>query len=183
MVNVMKHRVKFILLLLLAFAGITGIHAQEKNDYNFGVNYTVSFDNEEHDRAYYGLAAKFQYHLADLVRLQSSLTYFFRKDYLGPVDFSVDIHPLIYLSESISLYPLAGTGFSIAEGPSFKTRDELDVIDVINEIDVTTQLFLNLGGGIDIRLGSNLMGNIEFKVKNVRRDSWFNTSIGLAYLF
>ncbi|MDR1339717.1 MAG: hypothetical protein LBK58_06675 [Prevotellaceae bacterium] len=179
----MKHRTKCFLLLLFAFAAVTGIRSQEKNDYAFGINYTASFDNEENSKAYYGLAAKFQYHLHDLVRLQSSLTYFFRKDYLGPVDFSVDIHPLIYLSESISLYPLAGTGFSIAEGPSFRVRDEIDVIDVINNVDITTQLFLNLGGGIDIRLSSNLMGNIEFKVKNVRRDSWFNTSIGLVYLF
>jgi hypothetical protein len=132
----------------------------------------VSFDNEKDSRAHYGLAAKFQYHLFDLVRLQSSLTYFFRRDYLGPVDLSIDIHPLIYFSESINLYPLAGTGFIIAEKPEIK-----------DESYATTQLFLNLGGGIDIRLGSNLVGNVEFKVKNIKRDSWFNTSIGLAWLF
>jgi outer membrane protein X len=165
---------KYLAVLLLAFAGVTGLRAQEKGDYTFGVNYVVSFDTDKFRGTNYGLSARAQYHILDIVRLQPSLTYFFRRDYLGPVDLSADAHALVHLSESFALYPLAGFGGMIGEAPDSKSRDGRRV---------TSEAFLNLGGGIDLQLGSNIAGTFEFKVKNAWRESWFHAAIGITYQF
>jgi hypothetical protein len=88
------------------------------------------------------------------------------------VDLSIDTHALIHLSEKIALYPLAGGGLMLSEIPEQEDKNT-----------VTAKVFLNLGGGIDFWLSSNLLGNVEFKVKNIHRESWFHASIGIAYLF
>jgi outer membrane protein X len=168
----MKYRTRYLAALLFTFAGIANMQSQEKGDYTFGVNYTVSFDNNSESYRNPGLSVKGQYYVLDLVRVQPSLTYFFRKDYIGPVDLSIDTHALIHLSEKIALYPLAGTGMMVSEVPEPDDKRS-----------VTAKLFLNLGGGIDFWLGSNVLGNVEFKVKSISRESWFNAAIGIAYLF
>ncbi|MDR1602441.1 MAG: hypothetical protein LBS42_08445 [Tannerella sp.] len=168
----MKYQVRCIAALLFTFAGIANMQSQEKGDYTFGVNYAVSFDSNSGSHSSSGMSVKGQYYFFDLVRVQPSLTYFFRKDYIGPVDLSLDTHALIHLSEKIALYPLAGTGIMVSE------IQELD-----DKRSVTARIFLNLGGGIDFWLGSNVLGNVEFKVKNIHRESWFNAAIGIAYLF
>jgi outer membrane protein X len=168
----MKYWVRSAGVLLFMLAGITGIRSQEKGDYMFGINYVASFDNNSEDYGHTGLSVKGQYYFLDLIRAQPSLTYFFRKDFIGPVDLSVDAHALIHLNERVALYPLAGGGLMVSEIPE---REDKNV--------VTVSAFVNLGGGIDCWLGSNLLGNVEFKVKNIYRETWFHAAIGIAYLF
>jgi outer membrane protein X len=173
MVNNRKHWIKCAAVCLLAFAGVAHSYAQERGDYALDFSYAACFDSEDDSRSLSGISARYRYYLFDLIRVQPSMSYFFRKDYLGLIDISMDVHAMLYLSERVALYPVAGSGVML---------DELPEVEEISP-PLTTTFFLNFGGGMDLQLGSNVIGNIELKVKNARGESWFNASIGIGYLF
>jgi outer membrane protein X len=94
-------------------------------------------------------------------------------------DLSLNAHYLFPVADAISIYPLAGLGVlgaksSVNVGVGGQSA---------NASDSTSDLGVNLGGGIDYKLKDNLILNAELKYKINGDWTRFIISVGLAYIF
>jgi len=123
-----------------------------------------------------GIGADFRYQFLDKVRGSAELTYFFPKDYVSMVDFSVNAHYLFPITGQITVYPLAGLGILQS------TVDYGDVFGVSASSSHSDVAF-NIGGGADYYFTDKLIFNAELKYKI--SDTWDRAllSLGVKYKF
>ena len=134
----------------------------------------------------FGIGAKVRYNVTDPIRIEGAFTGFVPitesvlivERTVNLWDLSFNVHYLFAVSEIITMYPLAGLSVlglsqnvSVA-GISANTSD--------------TELFLNLGGGMDIKLNYHLSINLEPRLILGARDNIGNSfmiSAGVMYRF
>ena len=156
---------------IVAIAAVTmsvAAVAQQKGDMAVGGNLVLGSGDSYSN---IGIGPKFQYNVTDPIRLEGSFTYFLKKDYVSMWDLSVNGHYLFPVTDVITLYPLAGLGILGTKlhgiGGSWSDSD----------------VCINLGGGIDIKLTDQLSLNGELKYKIVNNWNRLLLSAGIAYKF
>ncbi|MDR1203485.1 MAG: porin family protein [Tannerellaceae bacterium] len=177
-------KVAIMAIALVAMSVAAG--AQEKGDMAAGGNLVLgsgdSFTN-------FGIGAKFQYNVTNPLRLEGSLTYFLPKKEsvanlvetsLSMWDLSVNGHWLFPVAENVTLYPLAGLGIL---GTSSSAKLNMGDWGNYSGSGSSTELGLNLGGGIDLKLTDELIFNAELKYKTTSSWNRLLISAGLAYKF
>jgi hypothetical protein len=133
---------------------------QRKGDVAIGVNFLVGIGDE---LTRYGIGAKLQNNVMELVRMESSFSYFFKKEDISAWELGVDAHYLLPVGEAVTLYQLAGFGIQ---------RTTVHSLD--DKKSSSSQNF-NIGGGIDCHISDNVIFNVEVKYKT--SDVW-NLSLG-----
>jgi outer membrane protein X len=160
--------------------------AQEKGDMAAGGNLVLgsgdSFTN-------FGIGAKFQYNVTNPLRLEGSFTYFLPKKEgvtglaetsLSMWDLSVNGHWLFPVADKVTVYPLAGLGVL---GTSVSAKVDLGELGNFSGSGSDTEIGLNLGGGVDLKLTDELFLNAELKYKVASTWGRLLISAGLAYKF
>ena len=142
--------------------------AQSKGDMAAGGNLVLGTGDSYTN---FGIGAKFQYNVTDPIRLEGSFTYFLKKDYVSFWDISVNGHYLFPVADQITVYPLAGLGI-------FGTKVDIGIFSAS-----TSDVCVNLGGGIDFKLTDQLFLNAELKYKIVNNWNRLMLSAGVAYKF
>ncbi|GHT62438.1 hypothetical protein AGMMS50239_15750 [Bacteroidia bacterium] len=157
-----------IMLLVAAIVCVSNVSAQEKGMKAFGGGLTYLTDEGYSNT---GVNLKFQYNLTDPIRLEPSVTFFLPKDKVNSLDLSLNAHYLFSLNDDFMVYPLVGFGVMRSSSEGYSNSDML----------------LNLGAGIDYWITDNLIGNFEIKLKSANTESvgysWYNVSVGVAYVF
>jgi outer membrane protein X len=120
-----------------------------------------------------GLGLKFQYNITDNIRLEPSMNYFFKNEGINQFDVNANAHYLFPMSSNIRIYPLAGLTFARW---NFDSEFEMFSNDV-------TRLGVNLGGGAEMDITSNLLINCELKYQFVSDLDQAIFNIGIAYIF
>ena len=153
---------KRMAIAIIAVVMGMAVYAQEKGDIAVGGNLVFGSGNSFTN---VGFGPKFQYNIADPIRLEGSYTYFLKKNGWSMWDLSANVHYLFPITDEITIYPLAGVGILGAGGGS------------------DHEFGLNLGGGIDYKLTSKLFLNGELKYKF--GDNWDRLliSAGIGYRF
>lgn len=165
----MKKRI--ILTLMAAVIAVfttSSVYAQEKGEKAIGGGLSVATGD---DFTNVGIGAKFQWNPVDNIRLEPSFNYFFKKDLISVWDLSANVHYLFPVAEKVTLYPLVGLGI---QQWSADTGVGVDITD--------THFAFNIGGGVDIDLAENWVGNFEFKYK-VADANRAVFSLGVTYKF
>ena len=157
---------------IIAIAAVTmsvAVQAQQKGDMAVGGNLVIGVGDSYTN---VGLGPKFLFNVTDPIRLEGSFTYFLKKDYLSMWDLSVNGHYLFPVADQITVYPLAGLGV-------FGSKWDLGIYGNYSNSDVC----VNLGGGVDIKLTDQLFLNGELKYKIVNNWNRLLLSAGVAYKF
>ncbi|MDR0955452.1 MAG: porin family protein [Rikenellaceae bacterium] len=197
-----------IIAIALTMTAVT-TNAQQKGNMAVGANVALGMGN---NLTNFGLGAKLQYNVLDLLRLDGSFTYYLpKKDDSGMVktsmwDFSVNAHWLFPVTEKSTVYPLVGFGIlgtkvdmdmdgtgSSFGGINIGGIDIGGIMDMIGGMTnkmsgagtptSNTSFGVNLGGGMDFRISESLLLNLEAKYKIVSGGGRFIVSAGVAYLF
>lgn len=156
---------------VIAIALVTmsiAVNAQEKGDMAAGGNLVLGSGNSFTN---IGIGAKFQYNVTNPLRLEGSFTYFLTKNNHTMWDLNANAHWLFPVADKVMVYPLAGLGI-LHHG-----------VSILGYSVSSSDIALNLGGGIDYKLTDKLVLNAELKYKI--SDLWDRLllSAGLAYKF
>jgi len=168
---------RIILTLIVAVIAVfttSSVYAQEKGEMAIGGGLSVATGD---DITNFGIGAKFQWNPINNLRLEPSFNYFFKKESVSMWDLSANVHYLLPVSETVTVYPLAGLGIQNAKAHLGDYG-----LEGIGLNDSKTDFAFNIGAGVDIQLAENWIGNFEFKYKV----SDFNRavfSLGVAYKF
>ena len=183
-------------LIIVCFALLTmslfSANAQQKGDMALGAHLAIG---TQIDPSYFGIGAKFRYNITNPIRLEGSFTYFFpHKDeyYNGYIrgnvkttysmwDFSVSGHYLFSISDRVVLYPLAGLTI-LGEGTTVSAQSNNVSILGAEKSDSSTDLLINIGGGIDFKLNDQIILNAEPKIVWLGH-GYIGISIGAVYKF
>ena len=121
-----------------------------------------------------GIGFKYQYNITDNIRLEPSLNYFFEKNGVDQFDINANAHYLFPMASNIRVYPLAGLTFA---------RWDFGKIDGSKWFDKVSRLGVNVGGGAEMDITSNLMLNLELKYQFVSDFDQAIFNVGIAYMF
>jgi outer membrane protein X len=159
----MKKIVIFALILMASF----GSAMAQKQGLAIGgqVNYLT-------DSELTGLAFKLQYTLPHSFRLEGTAENYFKKDGLSMWGLNANIHYLIPLASVLTLYPIAGLGF---------TAWNTDYYDGNNGSDTTNKISVNLGAGLQLNLPNNFA--LDFETKYQIIDNYNQAVIGLGLMY
>jgi outer membrane protein X len=175
---------KAAILAIVATMGVAAF-AQEKGSMAIGGNLLIAGD----ETTLAGVGAKFQYNITNPIRLEGSFSYFFpKKDEmrimgisvetsLSMLDFNVNGHYLIPLTDRVTVYPLAGLGMV-----SMKMKGNA-LGGLVNETVSENNFGVNLGGGIDFKISDAIIFNVEAKYKLIQDGGIYFASAGLAFMF
>jgi len=122
-----------------------------------------------------GLGFKYQYNITAPLRIEPTMTFFFKKDLQSSWDIVANMHYVLPVANGFNLYPLAGIGMQ---------HLKVHTSDLLHEVgDVTDNSFLfNIGCGAEYWFTSNWAGVFEFKYKLAEAD-FANFVFGVAYKF
>ena len=122
----------------------------------------------------FGIGVKYQYNIANNIRLEPSMNYFFEKNGVDQFDLNANVHYLFPMENGIRVYPLAGLTFARWD---FGVRDGGPFTGGI------TRLGVNLGGGAEMDITDKLMLNFELKYQFVSDLDQTMFNVGIAYMF
>ena len=162
---------KIFKMAIVAIAAVSmsmATQAQQKGDMAAGGSLVIGTGDSYTN---VGISGKFQYNVIDQLRLEGSLTFFLKKDYISFWDISANGHYLFPVTNQITVYPLAGLGI-------FGTKVDYGLGSVTG-----SDVCFNIGGGIDIKLTDQLFFNGELKYKIVNHWDRFMISAGVTYKF
>jgi len=167
---------KVFKMAIIAIAVVTmsmAAQAQQKGDMAAGANLAIGIGNHYTN---VGITGKFQYNVINPLRLEGSLTFFPKKDYVSFWDVSVNAHYLFPIAERFTIYPLAGLGIF---------GSKMNYIGHYSELgsSSSTDVCFNIGGGVDFKLTEKLFLNAELKYKIVKHWDRFMISFGAGYKF
>jgi len=166
----MKKVFKVAIVAIASVAMSLAANAQSKGDMAAGGNLVLGTGDSYTN---IGIGGKFQYNVTDPIRLEGSLTFFLKKDYVSFWDISANGHYLFPVADAITVYPLAGLGI-------FGSKVDLgEWGGSVTHSDVC----INLGGGMDFKLTDQLFLNAELKYKIVNNWNRLMLSAGIAYKF
>jgi opacity protein-like surface antigen len=176
-----KKLIKITLLLLSLASTTLTINAQAKGDLAVGANLTIGMGD---DLTNLGSGVKIQYNATQSLRLEAASLYFLPKTQTGSIkierrmwDLSANAHWLFPVAPKITIYPLAG--LSLLGTSSSVQMSGLNY----NSNNSDSDLGLNLGGGIDIKLVGGLMLNGEMKYRAGGTWNRLLLSAGVVYRF
>jgi outer membrane protein X len=175
----MKSIFKKVAVIAIAVMAVSMVaNAQEVGDKAVGGSLVLGSGNNYTN---YGIGARFLYNVTSPIRLDGSFTYFLEKDYLSMWDLSVNAHWLFPVADKTTVYPLAGLGIL---GSSVNIpKIEVGGFSTGGGNISSSDLALNLGGGIDQKLTDVLTFNAELKYKVVDNMNRFLISAGIIYKF
>lgn len=184
---------KYLFMLATAFLCSWTAQAQtEQGAMAAGGGLTMGFGDSYTN---FGIGVKYQYNVIDRLRLEPSVNYYFKKDYMDMWDLGVNAQWLCPIYEGIYAYPLAGIGVTGAKthvGDAL--GDELgdliggplgdEVKDALGDADSkVTNFFFNLGAGIECMVTSNVSINLEYKYRFCSDLNRSLLTLGAAYHF
>ena len=179
----MKNVVKiFCLSIVVAAMSSVAINAQTKGDKAVGVSFALGSGDGYSN---YGIVAKYQKNIFDVVRLEGAFTYYLKKGETSMYDLSAYGHYLFKTSDVLVVYPLVGVGLWGVK--SYKINYAAGAYEDEYEYDtkktVENHLAISFGGGVDYMLTKKLVLNAEMKYKVVDYFNRFIISAGVAYRF
>lgn len=145
--------------------------AQEKGDMAAGAGMAFSSGDSY---AVLGVQGKFRYTVLDFLRGEASYTYFLEKDYQKIWDASVNAHYLISAGERLIFYPAAGVGLM---GWGY-TKDYWGLMYASS-----SELVVNAGAGIDLKLAENFYLNVEglYKINDYANRIQLNAGVIIKF--
>jgi outer membrane protein X len=164
-----RFNLRKVATIVACLAVTMSMAAQSKGDMAVGGNLVIGTGDSYTN---IGISPKFQYNVTDPIRLEGSLTFFLKKDYISFWDISVNGHYLFPVADQITVYPLAGLGI-------FGWKTDYFGLGSASGSD----LCVNLGGGIDFKLTDQVFLNAELKYKIVNNWNRLLLSAGVAYKF
>ena len=183
MVNYLK---KLIAIVLLAFATVlvcnVNVFAQETGAGAVGAHFTGGFGN---DYMNYGIGGKLQLNVLYPLRFEGSFTAFLKNKDISMVGGDLNVHWLVFLSDRLFFYPLAGLGYYQTTLHKPEVEYGGMIADGSGKLSMSKPC-VNAGAGFDIYLTDVIILNLEAKykyLKLINDGSRINVSLGLAYLF
>ena len=190
-------------LLATATVGFGNVYAQEAGDMATGIN--LVFYNGQVKHWYGGIGVKIQYNITTPVRVEAAFVYtpntvdeyVNRQDIIedfifGMRDFAVNVQYLIPVMKKLNVYPVAGLGLMrFTHDYSDIYLGPVELIDK-NSPGKYTSFCVNLGGGIECKLGKrvSLQGEVKYRIgfnstlfANYYKPSSLMISIGAVYKF
>ena len=159
-------------LLVLVCAAIMSISASaQKGEKAIGVN--LSYGSEIKNA---GIGVKGQYFLADRLRGEASVDYFFKKDYTSMWDINANLHYLFDIAPKTKVYPLVGLGYT-------NWNVELELLDHGTIKATKEKLAVNVGAGIQYELTNKVNVDAEVKYQIIDNYNQVVVGVGLAYKF
>ena len=159
-----------LLLLAVALLAVAGAQAQSKGDNAVGLNLVVGTGDLDN----VGLGLKYQYNITAPIRIEPTMTFFFKKDHLSAWDLMANIHYILPITQNFNLYPIAGIGLQ-------HTKAHLSDFSGISDF-TSTDFQFNIGCGAEYWFNYNWAGVFEFKYKLSNYD-FANFNFGVAYRF
>ena len=179
---------KLIVLAIILVACVSSAFAQ-KGEMGGGVqlNYGTQIKGM-------GIGAKFQYGIADAVRVEPSFNYYFGKGGGNMFDFNLNAHYLFDVTPKVKVYPLVGIGFASLKfgGISYDGGDnwENDYPGDGEWSDEDTSggsrsknFTVNLGIGGEYQLTDRLAINVEAKYQIISNFNQLVIGAGVSYKF
>lgn len=119
----------------------------------------------------YGLGVKYQWTFLDNLRLEPSLVYYFKKDYISQTDLTANVHYLFSVASDAIVYPIAGLGYTsyTLDSPAGK--------------DTESRFAFNFGAGFQYMFNYNWGLSIEYKYRIVDDINRSNFQFGAVYRF
>jgi len=162
---------KKVLFVAVALLAITGAQAQMKGDNAVGAGLVIGTGDLDN----VGIGIKYQYNITTPIRIEPTMTFFFKNDYKSAWDLMANVHYILPVADSFNLYPIAGIGIQRYKG-------HLSDI-LVNVKDITSTSFqFNIGLGAEYWFDHNWAGFFEFKYKLADWD-FANFVFGVAYKF
>lgn len=177
------------LLLMIALFCAVSVQAQtEKGAMAAGANVSLGFGDSYTN---FGLGVKYQYNVANRIRLEPGANYYFKKDYMSMWDFCVNVHYLFTITDGLNFYPLVGMGVAGAKLDLKGAASDIlgdDYKDYAGAImdgmdDSITKFAFNLGLGAEYMVASNVSMNLEYKYRISSDLNRSLLSLGVAYHF
>lgn len=121
-----------------------------------------------------GLGLKYRYNITNQLRVEPAFDYFFKHDHVSAWDLMANFHYLFPVADQFTLYPVAGLGYFRAKGhgSDFGWSDYSE-----------GRLAVNLGGGVDLKLSSNLTLDLQLKYQINDIADQLVLSIGASFAF
>ena len=154
---------KFLALVLIAAMGC-GYAAAQKGVMGVGGNLLSGTEINM-----LGIGGKFQYGITNDIRGEASFNYYFSNNGFHMWDLNANAHYLFSIAPKFRAYPLAGL---TVVSKSYDKTDES-----------VTHFGLNLGGGCEYDVRSNVAINAEFKYSIVSSIDQAVFSVGAVYKF
>jgi outer membrane protein X len=151
---------KYLFMLVAVFAMSTAAFAQ-KGITGFGVQGVYDDLNGQ-----FGIGVKLQLGLVDQLRGDVATDLFFKKKDISMVDVNANLHYVFPVASGFNVYPLAGLNLAFFNH------------------DIPTRLGVNLGGGLEYYVASNV--KIGGEAKYIVSDngySRFGANFGVTFLF
>ena len=144
---------KLIFALCFALVSICGM-ARNEGDMAVGAQIGVNpVLNDDVSVTNFGFGLKFQYNIADPVRLEGAFDYLFRDKGVDAITLAVNAHYLVDLGNNFTFYPVVGLGYG------------------------------NIGVGAEYDVNSAISLGLEFKYRYMKDFSALPITFGITYHF
>ena len=151
---------KILFVMLMAILPAVASYAQQA----VGVNAVFAADSKN-----VGLGIKYQYYIADFIRLEPSGNFLFRKDGQSAYDLNMNAHFVFHLIDELNLYPLLGANLGIWKFSGISGD--------------YNRLGLNCGAGLEYTFFGTTCINLEAKYVFAKDFDQPYVSAGIAYRF
>ena len=154
---------KIALLIVCLIASMTTTFAQKAGDKSLGFNLNYASETS------FGIGTRFQYNVTDQIRVEPEFNYYFRNDHVSFWDMGVNAAYLFPIASDVTLYPLAGIGYTHVR------------LHCPNADDGRFQA--KFGAGAEFQLVPNVKVMIEPKFQLIDDFNQFVLTAGVSYCF
>lgn len=163
----------------LSFSNFLSAQSQFKGHQGGGINFVIGADQ---DYTNYGIGFKYQWNFIQHMRLEPSITFFFKKDNISSWDLTMNYHYLFNMGNSgFTLYPIAGIGMTHLNVDNGGLYEDLLGKDASNS--VNNYFAFNFGGGAEYAITQDLSACFEYKYRLVNNWNRSHFTFGIAYKF
>ena len=171
---------KLVFALCFALVSICGM-ARNEGDMAVGAQIGVNpVLNDDVSVTNFGFGLKFQYNIADPVRLEGAFDYLFRDKGVDAITLAVNAHYLVDLGNNFTFYPVVGLGYGNIGGLAYK-------IDYGHGMKVESKslsrVLVNIGVGAEYDVNSAISLGLEFKYRYMKDFSALPITFGITYHF
>ena len=178
---------KIILSIVCAVMSVCAFAQKGATQVGVNVNYGTKAET-------FSFGVKGSYGFTDAIRAEASFNQSLKKDGVSMYDINLNAHYLFSLGQKFKVYPLVGLTYVHSKldwkslGDFDDYEDYLDWKDYMDEegakIDDSASKFgVNLGGGVQYDITSNLVFNAEVKYSMVSDFDQCVIGLGLSYRF
>jgi len=166
---------KLFITMCLVLIGTTAFAQKGTKAIGLDLSYGTKIEN-------IGIGVNGQYNFTDAIRGDASFDYFLKKNGASMWDLNLNVHYLFPISTSFKLYPLAGFTYTnwkmdwVLEDEYFGTSEDLGS-------STESRFGVNLGGGVQYDLSSNLLIKAEAKYQMISDFGQAVFTCGVAYKF